>query len=237
MYRIHRLVAEVFISNEINKPIVNHKDGNKLNNNLCNLEWVSYKENTNHAINTGLIKRNPSSYKFNKIKNYDLSGGKQILNYENYYIFPDGNIYNIKTKILLKHFKKADGYMSVGLSKEGKCTLFLIHVLLAKTFIPNPDNKSIVNHKDGNKINNNISNLEWVTHSENILHAYNTKLNNSRKVIFNFIIQYNLQNKEIARFKSIAEASKKTNINRNSIWKVCNNKQKTGGNYIWKYDL
>jgi hypothetical protein len=234
-YKVHRLIADVFILNQDNKPIVNHIDGIKTNNNIENLEWVTHKENTNHAIKTGLILRNNSSYKYNKIENYNLDDGKPIKNYNNYYIFSNGNIYNTKTKILLKQFKKADGYMSIGLTKNGKCTLILIHVLLGTHFIPNPNNKPIVNHIDGNKTNNNINNLEWVTLSENVLHAYENKLNKLRKFDFDFIIQYNLENKEINRFKSISEASKQTNINRCSISKTCNGIHKTAGRYIWKY--
>lgn len=56
-FKIHRLVANEFISNEINKPEVNHIDGNKLNNNVSNLEWVTNKENSDHAIKFNLIKR------------------------------------------------------------------------------------------------------------------------------------------------------------------------------------
>jgi hypothetical protein len=235
-YRINRLVAEVFIKNPEKKKVVNHIDGNKINNNLSNLEWSTHKENTNHALDTGLIVRQESSYKFNKIKNYDLTNGKQIENYENYYIFSNGNIYNTKSKILLKHFQKRDGYMSVGLSKDGVCKLYLVHVLVAKSFIKNPENKKVVNHKDGNKTNNDISNLEWATISENVVHAYNNGLNNSRKFDFDFVVQYNLQNKELERFKSFMEASRKTNIDRNSIAKACQGEYKTAGGYIWKYN-
>ena len=230
--RVHRLVATIYIKNPLNKPIVNHKDGNKLNNNISNLEWVTYKENSIHAVNNNLIKRNS---KFNKIFNYDLSNGKKIKDFETYYVFPNGNIYNTKSKILLKPTIKNDNYQHVGLSKNGKKTDFLVHILVANTFISKPSDKTFINHKDGNKSNNNISNLEWVTNSENILHALNIGLINTRNVIFDFIIQYNLDNKEIEKFNSITEASRHTNINRNSITKACNGIYKTAGSYIWKY--
>lgn len=72
------------------------------------------------------------------------------------------------------------GYLSVGLSKNKKMVQCNIHRLLAEQFIPKREDlncKTIVNHKDGNKLNNNLDNLEWVTYSENLVHAYRTGLN------------------------------------------------------------
>lgn len=57
-YRVHRLVAQIFLENELNKPYINHKDGNKKNNCVSNLEWVSAKENDAHARETGLKVQN-----------------------------------------------------------------------------------------------------------------------------------------------------------------------------------
>lgn len=83
-----------------------------------------------------------------------------------------------------------NGYLGVKLSDKNKSKTALIHILVAKAFIPNVDNKPCVNHKDGNKHNNSIYNLEWVTYSENMKHAsdnnltktgdkhYNSKLSN-----------------------------------------------------------
>lgn len=67
-----------------------------------------------------------------------------------------------------------DGYLSVSLHKDGKDKVFRVHRLVASAFIPNPDNKLEVNHKDLDKTNNHVDNLEWVTRSENEKHAYAT---------------------------------------------------------------
>ena len=75
------------------------------------------------------------------------------------------------------------GYLTVTLSKNGKSNSKHVHRLLAQAFIPNPENKATVNHIDGNKLNNNLDNLEWATYSENAFHAYKTGLykSNERK--------------------------------------------------------
>ncbi len=71
------------------------------------------------------------------------------------------------------------GYLDVRLSKDGITRTKFIHVLKAQAFIPNPaSDKKEVNHKNGNKLDNSLNNLEWVNHSENVQHAYDTKLIN-----------------------------------------------------------
>lgn len=74
-----------------------------------------------------------------------------------------------------------EGYFVIVLYKGGKHKQFFVHVLVARAFIDNPDGKPIVNHKDGNKLHCHVDNLEWVTYSENILHAYRTELMSIRR--------------------------------------------------------
>lgn len=68
------------------------------------------------------------------------------------------------------------GYFAVDLYENGKRTTERVHILVAEAFVPNPDSKPMINHKDGNKHNNNAENLEWVTHKENCEHAWKNGL-------------------------------------------------------------
>lgn len=81
-----------------------------------------------------------------------------------------------KGKILLQTVNKQVQYKQVSLWKENKGTSYYVHRLVAEAFIPNPEDKPEVNHIDGNRQNNHISNLEWVTSGENSLHASKTGL-------------------------------------------------------------
>ena len=94
---------------------------------------------------------------------------RPIKNYPNYKISNTGKILNIKKN---KHLKNVlnERYLIVLLYKDGMRKKFYVHRLVAETFIKNIDNKTFVNHKDLNKINNNVENLEWVTPKENIKH-------------------------------------------------------------------
>ena len=108
---------------------------------------------------------------------------KDIEGYEGKYsVSSDGRVwshqkYRFKGKFLTP-FVSIRGYELLGMSKNKKRHTFSVHRLVAKAFIPNPNNKPEVNHKDGNKTNNHISNLEWVTSSENQIHAVESGLCN-----------------------------------------------------------
>lgn len=113
---------------------------------------------------------------------------KEIKDYEGLYkITSEGNIYSLDRYNIDKHGQKKfypgkllkfdtikrahTTYHRVTLSKNGVSKRYQVHRLVAETFIPNKDNKSIVNHIDNNGCNNDVSNLEWCTHSENMIHA------------------------------------------------------------------
>ena len=86
----------------------------------------------------------------------------------------------IKGRVLKQRINPG-GYCYVGLRKNGTKATFALHQLVAQVFIPNPDNKRTVNHIDGNKLNNSVTNLEWSTYSENLEHAYKTGLRRAVK--------------------------------------------------------
>ena len=90
---------------------------------------------------------------------------------EKYIVFQNGVVFNLCGKEL-KGMIDNSGYREVIIDNKQK----LVHRIVAECFIPNPENKPCVNHKDGNKLNNDISNLEWCTHSENTKHAYENGL-------------------------------------------------------------
>ena len=102
---------------------------------------------------------------------------KTIIGHPNYEINRLGKIRNKKTQLVLKPFDDCRGYLRVRLDGIN-CK---VHVLVARQFIPNPENKRIVNHKRGNKHDNRASQLEWMTQSENIKHAWETGLIKRKK--------------------------------------------------------
>lgn len=97
---------------------------------------------------------------------------KQIKNYPNYYITLTGKVFNLKTMKWLNPFIANNGYYSVCLYNKDGGKFYLVHRIMAQTFLPKDDTRNFVNHIDGNKKNNLLCNLEWCTHQENMQHAW-----------------------------------------------------------------
>ena len=141
-----------------------------------------------------------------------------------YIIYTDGRIKNIESNKYLSISKiDRSGYIQVFLSHKGKKYIFNLHRLLAIAFIPNQNNKPQVNHINGKKTDNELTNLEWVTNSENQIHAYKYNLHEVLKGENNPSNKYS-ENKirqvceliESNKY-SITKISKMTNVNRYTI--------------------
>ena len=127
------------------------------------------------------------------------------------------------------------GYKVVYFKKGNTKTSKQVHRLVAQAFIPNPENKPQVNHIDGNKHNNNVDNLEWVTVSENAIHALNTGLRSRIMKTNKKVIQYDLDMNYINEYVSLCEAERKTNVSRPNITRCCEGIYKQSGGYVWRY--
>ena len=173
-----------------------------------------------------------------------LEKWKPIKGYERYEISSIGNVRNSKTGRILKK-DKSRNYYEVVLSQQGKTKKYAIHRLVAEHFINNPKNKPQVNHKDGNKLNNNIENLEWVTVSENIKHSYTNGLqihNQLGKFGWNSfrgkpVKQIDIKSGEIINeFGSMADAARQLNIRYSQNIKACADEiTKSCAGYKWEY--
>lgn len=103
---------------------------------------------------------------------------KEVEGFPGYFVTEEGDVYTSKRGPLRKMSTPVSfQYRAVKLSHEGKVKHCFVHRLVAKAYVDNPENKGYVNHKDGDKLNNSFSNLEWVTFSENIQHSFDTGLN------------------------------------------------------------
>jgi len=156
------------------------------------------------------------------MKNY-----KSIKGYENLYeISNEGEVISLyfgKRKVL-KQGLMTSGYKIVSLKKNKKQKMFSVHRLLAGHFIPNELNLEQVNHKDGNKLNNLLENLEWCTRSQNIQHAYDTGIKTYRPLHYKgkFGAEHNRSKKVRCietgtEYGSMSQASRELGISVSSI--------------------
>lgn len=178
---------------------------------------------------------------------------KPIDGYESYLVSSFGRIYSKKSNRLLKPSKANNGYIGIELFNKNGSKRLSVHRIVAKAFIPNPLELPQINHKDENKENNNVSNLEWCTSKYNMNYG---KMGEIRHTLIDYstekrkkasrenglkrrlpVLQYSKDGILIARYDSAVDANRKTNINASHIGECCRGQRyKTVGGYIWKFE-
>lgn len=154
---------------------------------------------------------------------------KEIPFAKGYYVDETGNVYNSKMKCLKTRPHK-DGYLQIAFWINNKVKMYLVHRLVASVFIENNENKPYINHKNGIKTDNRVSNLEWVTPTENAKHAYTTGLKSGNHGFKNGYSNIVL-NQETGIFYTVSEAAKIANVNRSTMSKWLNNKRKNNSHF------
>lgn len=168
-----------------------------------------------------------------------------------YEVSSAGDVRRAENKRILKSFLNHKGYPNVVMHKDGKPISSTVHRLVAKAFIPNPDQLPQVNHIDLNKQNNAVSNLEWITNDGNMHHAvmngcfkrfsdkqYESVMRNITKAQgWNIrpVLCFSENGSLREEYESISEASRQTGCDDSKIVMCCKGKRKTTGGFMWKY--
>lgn len=144
-----------------------------------------------------------------------------------------GRVYSHLTHRYLKNGHTVRGYCFVSLCLDGRPKNFLVHRLVATSFIPNPLNLPEVNHKDENRENNRVDNLEWCTPKYNCQYGtrnYRVGVKNGKRVAM-----YDLDDNYLATFVSSRVAARAMNTTHANILRVCNGKMAQTTGYKWRY--
>lgn len=167
---------------------------------------------------------------------------RQLKDNPNYLVTLDGRVFSLHTMSYLKNFLKAGDYVYVKIGKKSH----RVHRLVAQTYISNPENKPQVNHIDGNKSNNMLCNLEWMTHSENVQHACDTGLRpvsdlmreNGKRMKVNLLAGRNpytfklvLNEQSGIYYESASEAAEAAGVNKRYLWRRLRGEAKNNTNF------
>ena len=158
----------------------------------------------------------------------------KIDGFEKYEVSNLGRVRNIKSGRILKPFLTKNGYLMHLLYENNKHKQkhLYLHRIIATAFIDNPGEKTQVNHIDENKLNNDLSNLEWCTERENAVHG--TRIKRIAEKLSKKIIQLDLNDNVLSEFESMHQAERETGVSRSSISACCNGKRKSAGRFKWR---
>ena len=172
---------------------------------------------------------------------------KAIEGHENYEVSNTGKVrtHNWMNRGITKEMSPSScrGYLQVNFWKDGKQKCMRIHRLVAQAFISNPNNLREVNHIDGNKLNNNVDNLEWCTREENLAHEHRTSLGDKAKAGLRkcsipkrkAVIAVNKKSGKVTEYESIQEAGRKLNIEATKICSCAKGRITSAKGYVFAY--
>lgn len=171
---------------------------------------------------------------------YQINESGEVKSIERIIYRKDGSPLPLKEKIIKHLINNKTGYYQVGLYLKNGYFRKYVHRLVAEAFIPNPENKPCIDHIDGDKNNNHVSNLRWCTYKENMNNkitkkriSENKKGKNHKKRV-NPVAQYDLKTNEIINtYESAMQASIATNINYVGIWNALTKRKCTKNGYSW----
>lgn len=224
-FNIHTIVASHFLIKPDGIYVVNHKNENKEDSRLENLEYITYGENTKYSATN---KRSKNCNDFN------LNDFKDIPCYSGYMASKDGSVYSKKLKRLCCITILPNGYHKIKLKhNNGHYKDLYVHVIIAITYMDyTPStNMIVINHIDGKKSNNHLSNLEIITQKENVQHS--VILN--KHTLFRRSVYYVDDNGNKHEFNSAKDACISTGIDNSSILKSCKSDFRLAGGYRWYF--
>lgn len=177
-------------------------------------------------------------YKNLSLENLEGEIWLSIEGYENYQVSNLGRVKSLRNRYgtyrekILKQGKMKNGYLCVKLCKEGKMKICYVHRLVANAFIPNPNGYRCVNHKDEDKTNNRVDNLEWCTQKYNV--NYKNAIQRRAEKQSKQVYQYDKNRTLVAIYPSVAECGRQ-GFNFGHIAACCRGKLKHYKGYIWSY--
>ena len=161
---------------------------------------------------------------------------KDIKGYEGHYQVSDkGRVKSVKfgKEKILKPARDTKGYLAVQLCKNGEIKRCFVHRLVAQTFIQNPNNLPHINHKDEDKTNNSVQNLEWCDSKYN--NNYGTHNQRVAEKRSKPVLQYTLDGKFVKKWKSQSDVERNLGYSQRNISACCRGKYKSLYGYVWKY--
>ena len=159
---------------------------------------------------------------------------RTTIEYDRYEVSNDGRVRHKVRQKDLKGRPNPGGYLYVSFNINGKRQNFAIHRLVATAFIENPQNSPEVNHKNGDRADNRVSNLEWVTSRENKTHAYHKDSNRIERG--KAVHQFTKDGEHLKTYSSLSEAAQAVGCKVGAISNCARGRSKTSMGYVWKYD-